>query len=306
MLKGRLGLQTARVPHADRHGLLWLGRGKLTVENGNLTFSTAGTDTLAAGVYDIPFQTVSNILLAPGCLVSHDALRLLARHQTGLLAVGADGVRLYACSMPFGPEHSRLARTHAHAWADADVRLQVTRHMYAMRLGEYLPQRDLNALRGVEGHRMKQVYKNLADKYGVAWEGRKFDRNNPENNTTVNSAINHAATAMYAAARIAVALTGTIPQLGFIHEASGHAFALDIADLFRASHTLPIAFEAVKLAQKTKDPDIERVTRTLAGRTMQKQKLIPEMIDRIKELLEPHAQEDPPADGDLAPDEPED
>ena len=24
MLRGRLGLETARIPHADRHGLLWL------------------------------------------------------------------------------------------------------------------------------------------------------------------------------------------------------------------------------------------------------------------------------------------
>ena len=30
MLRGRLGLETARIPHADRHGLLWLSRGALT------------------------------------------------------------------------------------------------------------------------------------------------------------------------------------------------------------------------------------------------------------------------------------
>jgi hypothetical protein len=29
VLKGRLGLETARVPHADRHGLMWLERGRL-------------------------------------------------------------------------------------------------------------------------------------------------------------------------------------------------------------------------------------------------------------------------------------
>ena len=28
MLRGRLGLETARIPHADRHGLLWLSRGR--------------------------------------------------------------------------------------------------------------------------------------------------------------------------------------------------------------------------------------------------------------------------------------
>lgn len=38
MLKGRLGLETARVPHADRHGLIWLERGELCVVNGCLHF----------------------------------------------------------------------------------------------------------------------------------------------------------------------------------------------------------------------------------------------------------------------------
>ena len=27
MLSGRLGLEKARIPHADRHGLIWLERG---------------------------------------------------------------------------------------------------------------------------------------------------------------------------------------------------------------------------------------------------------------------------------------
>ena len=38
MLPGRLGLETARIPHADRHGLLWLSRGALTVRDGTLRF----------------------------------------------------------------------------------------------------------------------------------------------------------------------------------------------------------------------------------------------------------------------------
>ena len=43
MLKGRLGLETARLPHSDRHGLLWLDRGTLSVEDGCLRFVAAGS-----------------------------------------------------------------------------------------------------------------------------------------------------------------------------------------------------------------------------------------------------------------------
>ena len=288
VFKGRLGLDTARVPHADRHGLMWLERGRLAVEDGCLVFTTAGSDVLDAGAYDIPFQKVSVILMGPGGVVSHDALRLLARQQTGLLAVGAKGVRLYAAAMPFGPDDSERARQHARLWSDPEARVDVARQMYAMRLGGELPpnRRDLDSLRGIEGARVKEMYRRLADQYGVEWNGRRYDRDNPESATPVNRAINHAATAVYAAARVAVAVTGTVPQLGFIHEQSGHAFALDIADLFRSDVTIPVAFRAVRKFERGEGRTLESTTRKLAGRTLYDDDVVPQMIDRIDTLLE--------------------
>jgi len=287
-LKGRLGLETARVPHADRHGLMWLERGRLAVEDGNLVFTTAGFDDLEAGAYDIPYQQVSNVLLGPGGVVSHDALRILARRDTGLLAVGSKGVRLYAASMPFGPDSADRARKHAQLWADDETRIDVAREMYKMRLGGELPahQRDLDSLRGIEGQRMKKVYRNLADQHGIDWSGRRYDRNNPESNDAPNKALNHAVTAVYAAARVAVAVTGTVPELGFIHESSGHAFALDIADLFRSSTTIPIAFRAAGKVRKQPHRDIEPTTRKLAGSTLRDEDVIPDMIDTITDLID--------------------
>lgn len=285
-LKGRLGLESARVPHTDRHGLMWLERGRLAVEDGNLVFTTAGSPHLESGAYDIPFQKISCLLMGPGSVVSHDAMRLLARHGTGLLAVGAGGVRLYAESMPEGPDRSQLARRQATMWADEQTRMAVARKMYAIRLGEALPQRDINALRGIEGSRMKEVYQRLADEYGVDWQGRDYDKQNPEQDDTINQAINHAATAVYAAAGVAVAATGAIPQLGFIHESSGRAFGLDIADLFRTEITLPVAFRSTKRCRERELPDIEPVTRRLAGETLRDDDVIPEMIDKIKAVLD--------------------
>src|ERR1700730_13744415 len=95
MLLGRLGLETARLPHADRHGLISLDRGPLTVEGVCLAFRCAGGGSTPAGRYGVPRQSVSLILLGPGSMVSHDALRLLARHGVGLAALGDDGVRFY-------------------------------------------------------------------------------------------------------------------------------------------------------------------------------------------------------------------
>src|SRR6056297_551251 len=164
VFKGRLGLDTARVPHSDRHGLMWLERGRLAVEDGNLVFTTAGNNKLDAGAYEIPFQQISSLLLGPGTVISHDALRLLARQQTGVLAVGSKGIRIYAASMPFGPDRSALARKQARLWNDENKRINVIRAMYTYRFGESLPDyaRDINSLRGIEGKRVKKVYERLA------------------------------------------------------------------------------------------------------------------------------------------------
>ncbi len=92
------------------------------------------------------------------------------------------------------------------AWSDAaGERIEVARRMYALRLGEVLPRRDLNALRGIEGARMKRTYRLLAERYGIDWQGRRYDRNNPLAADIPNQAINHASVAVTASAAIALA-----------------------------------------------------------------------------------------------------
>jgi CRISPR-associated protein Cas1 len=288
MLKGRLGLESAKVPHADRAGCLYLARGALTARDGTLAFlqgETTVADALEPGDYAIPLQGVSIILLGPGSTVSHDALRLLANARTALAAVGEDGVRLYTAP-PMIPDRSGLARLQARIWADDDLRVMTARRMYAIRLGEVLPHADLNVLRGIEGARMKETYALHAQRIGIPWRGRRYDRGQPMSADLPNQALNHAASAVEAAAAIAVCATATIPQLGFIHEDPGQSFVLDIADLYRDTITIPCAFKAAKLALERPSENIERATRRLAGAALARQGVIPEMIERIKALIE--------------------
>ena len=290
MLRGRLGLETARIPHADRHGLLWLARGALTVRDGTLRFERDGPadskSPLSSGEYGIPFQTLSMILLGPGSTVSHDALRLMARHGTALVAVGEDGVRCYTAP-PLMPDSSEIARRQMRAWGDPDgSRITIARRMYAMRLGELVPHTAIDILRGIEGARMRQTYKNLAQQYGIQWRGRRYDRNKPLAADIPNQAINHASVAVTSAAVIAVMAVGAIPQLGFIHEHSGEAFALDIADLFRDTVLLPAAFKSAKAVMADPKLDIERQARRTAGEMLRSERVVSKMIDRIKKLFE--------------------
>ena len=292
MLKGRLGLESAKIPHKDRAGLLYLARGALTARDGTLAFlqrDAAKTDALSPGDYAIPLQGVSMILLGPGSTVSHDALRLLAHARTALAAVGEDGVRMYTAP-PLIPDRSGLARMQARCWADTTMRLDIARRMYAWRLGEVLPHRDINVLRGIEGARMKQSYRLIAQQIGIDWRRRRYDRANPHAADLPNQALNHAASAVEAAAAIAVASTGTIPQLGFIHEDAGQSFVLDIADLYRDNITILYAFRAAKRIAERPDESIERTTRRLVGKALASDQVIPSMIERINKLFDEPAQ----------------
>lgn len=293
MFKGRLGLETARIPQGDRHGVMWLGRGRLTVEDGCLLFTTVGQGELEAGSYQIPFQNLSCLLFGPGTTISHDAMRIMYRQGTGAVFTGEDGVRLYS-SMPHGPHHAKMARRHATLWADPEQKNLIARRLFQRRFGdaELPPQQDLDSLRGIEGKRARAVYKLLAVRHKIDWQGRNYDRQNPEQTDPLNQAINHSSTAYKAAAQVAIAISGALPELGFIHEDASISFALDIVDLYRDTHVLPTAFEAFKQAQAQAPSDqapdklkVERLTRQLSGKRIKADNLVAKMIDDIKELL---------------------
>ena len=131
---------------------------------------------------------------------------------------------------------------------------------------------------------MKESYRLLAQRFGIAWHRRRYDRAKPHAADLPNQAINHASSAVEAAAAIAVSATATIPQLGFIHEDPGQSFVLDIADLYRTNVTIPCAFRAAKQAAD-RDLNIERTTRRLTGEALAREQVIPEMMDRIKSLF---------------------
>lgn len=282
LFPGRLGIASGRIPHADRHGLLWLSRGNLYIEDGTLRFQTSGSDDIEPGNYAIPYQTISMILLGPGTTITHDVLRIMARQGTLIAAVGEGGVKFYTAP-PMGTGRSKIARAHATLWADEEMRVRIARRMYAFRFQSAFPHEDISVLRGMEGSRMRETYKILADRYGIDWSGRRYDRQNPTAADLPNQAINHAATFVEAAADIAVAAVGALPPLGFIHEDSSNAFTLDIADLFRTEITIPLAFSVA--AKNIPEGVLERHIRYEAARWFKKHKVIPRMIEKIKELL---------------------
>ena len=138
----------------------------------------------------------------------------------------------------------------------------------------------------MEGARVKETYRILAQQAGIRWEGRHYNRQAPEAADLANQAINHAATFVEAAGDVAVAVVGALPPLGFIHEDSSNAFTLDLADLYRDDVTIPLAFSVARKAMDNPHLTLERELRLEAARLFRTRRLIPRMIDCVKELLD--------------------
>ncbi|MFV3076522.1 type I-E CRISPR-associated endonuclease Cas1e [Niveispirillum fermenti] len=280
MLKGRLGLDEARIPQKSRNGLIYVERCALSIDNGSLILHfTEKGETL-----ELPYQRLNAILLGPGSSITHDAVRHCSGHGTCLAFVGTDGTRLYTAP-PLFARDSTLARQQATWWASETTRMMVAKRMYAKRFGETPRTTSLDSLRGMEAARIKRSYEIIAGQAGIIWRGRHFDRANPEGDDAPNQAINHAVTAVEACVAIAVQATGTLPPLGFLHEDSAKSWVLDLCDLYRTTVTVPIAFSCVRQQRDRPGETLDRLCRRAVSRHVRDKDFIDTVITDIKELL---------------------
>lgn len=155
----------------ERVSLAYIEHGRLDVLDGAfVAVFKDGTRT------HIPVGSVACIMLEPGTRISHRAVALAAKVGTLIVWIGEAGVRLYAAGQPGGARSDRLLY-QAKLALDDEARLKVVRKMYELRFGEPAPaRRSVEQLRGIEGVRVRETYKRLAQRYGVKWVGRRYDQ----------------------------------------------------------------------------------------------------------------------------------
>ena len=67
-----------------------------------------------------------------------------------------------------------------------------------------------------------------------------------EDSDPVNQALSYANTILYGLCNAAIISMGFSPGLGFIHTGKQLSFVYDVADLYKASLTIPVAFASAK------------------------------------------------------------
>lgn len=230
---------------------------------------------------DLPATMVACLLLGPGTKVTHAAVRLLADSGTSVCWVGQQGVRMYAHGVGTAQTSRYLVR-QAYLVSDRRRRLSVARRMYAMRFpGEDVSGLTMQQLRGREGARVRRVYRLHSSRTGVPWKGRRYVPGQPyAAGDDVNRLLSALNSCLYGVCHAAVAGLGASPALGFIHTGSAISFVLDIADLYKAATSIPLAFDLA--AEGVTD---ERTARTRFRDVVLEQRLMPTVVADIRRLL---------------------
>jgi CRISPR-associated protein Cas1 len=221
----------------ERNSFLYLERCLISRQDSAITV------TDERGTVHVPAAALGVMLLGPGTNISHRAMELIGETGASIIWVGERGVRYYAHGRPL-THSSRLLTAQAELVSNTRTRLAVARDMYQMRFpNEDVSKMTMQQLRGREGARIRSVYRNVSKKTGIAWNGREYDPDDFSASDPVNMALSAAHACLYGIAHSVIVALGCSPGLGFIHTGHENSFVYDIADLYKAETTIPIAFE---------------------------------------------------------------
>ena len=268
----------------DRMTFLYLERCQINRQDSAITVIDED------GIVLIPVAAISVLLLGPGTTVTHRAMELIGDAGVCIIWVGEHGVRYYASGRPLTHKAGLLMRQAALA-SNQKQHLEVVRKMYQLRFpGEDISHLTLPQLRGREGARVRSAYRRAAEEWGIDWNGRVYDPENFAEGDAVNQALSAGHACLYGLAHAVIVAMGCSAGLGFVHIGHENSFVYDIADLYKAETTIPIAFE---IAAQQPD-DLPAMIRRRVRDTFVQQHILERMVRDIKWLLSDSEGNSPP------------
>ena len=220
----------------DKKAIVYIEHCKIFVKNGAIWKQ----DSLCTESLQIAF--ISVILLGPGTSITHDAAALLGSFNVLISFCGENGFSMYSISM--SPVYNmKNARKQIHL-IETD-KINIARKIYEKRFGNThnLENMSINNMMLMEGNIIKAVYKEMAKKYSVFWNGRNSQFKNIASDDIVNKTLTLCNGALYSVVNSIIYSLGFIPQIGVIHNSGSCPLAYDIADIYKKETTIECAFK---------------------------------------------------------------
>lgn len=259
----------------DRMSFLYVERCLISRQDGAVTV------TDARGTVHVPAASLAVLMLGPGTNISHRAMELIGSSGITSIWIGEHGVRYYAHGYPL-THSSRLLTRQAELVTNVRSRVEVARKMYQMRFpSEDVSTLTMQQLRGREGSRIRAVYRDASKETGVPWNGRIYDPKDFGSSDAVNMALSAGHACLYGVVHSVIIALGCSPGLGFVHSGHELSFVYDIADLYKAQITIPIAFQIAS----EKPDDIGSATRRRVRNTISNGRILEHTVRDIRRLF---------------------
>ncbi|WP_099208403.1 type I-E CRISPR-associated endonuclease Cas1e [Urinicoccus timonensis] len=263
---------------SDRVSFIYVERAKINRQESAITVSDY------RGIVHIPIAMLGLLMLGPGTDISHRAVELIGDTGTSLVWVGERGVRYYAHGRSLA-HSTRFLEKQAKLVSNNRSRLGVARKMYQMRfVNEDVSHLTMQQLRGREGARIRKVYREESKKHHVEWTKREYDIDDFQAGSPVNQALSAANVALYGLCHSIIVALGMSPGLGFVHTGHDKSFVYDIADLYKAEITIPLAFTLAETIEEGED--IERLARLGLRDKIVETKLSQRIVRDLQYLME--------------------
>lgn len=277
----QVGAKKADLPELgriqDRVSFLYLEHAKLNRQDSAIVV------TDSRGEVFVPAALLSVLMLGPGVDVTHRAMELMGDSGLSVVWVGERGVREYAHGRALN-HSSALLMAQAKLVSNPRARVAVARKMYQMRFpNDDVSHLSMQKLRGKEGARVRNVYREESDRTGVSWTRREYKPDDYSDGSPINQALTAAHAALYGLCYSVIVALGASPGLGFVHTGHDLSFVYDFADLYKAEVTIPVAFSVVA-ALKDGD-DVGQKTRLAVRDAFVDGKLMIRMVADLKMLL---------------------
>ncbi|KFK91840.1 MULTISPECIES: type I-E CRISPR-associated endonuclease Cas1e [unclassified Serratia (in: enterobacteria)] len=225
----------------DKYPFLYLERGRLEIDDSSVKWVDS-----EANVVPIPVATINTLLLGPGTTVTHEAVKTAVAANCSVCWVGEDSLLFYAAGFLPTADTRNLKLQMALA-NNEESSLKIARAMFAKRFPDAeLDGKSLNSMMGMEGNRVRALYQQKAEEYGVSWQGRQFTPGKFQLSDLTNQVLTATNAALYGILCSAVHSMGYSPHVGFIHSGSPLPFVYDLADLYKEQLCIDLAFSLTR------------------------------------------------------------
>ncbi|MDZ4141193.1 MAG: type I-E CRISPR-associated endonuclease Cas1e [Methylotenera sp.] len=221
----------------DKYPFIYLERGRLEIDDSSVKWIDS-----EANVVRLPIATLNCLLLGPGTSVTHEAIKVIAQSNCNICWVGEDSLLFYANGQTPTAD-TRNMREQIMLSADPKKSVEVARRMYTKRFPEAeLAGKPLKTMMGMEGYRVRALYEQKGQEYGVGWKGRSYTPGKFELGDITNQVLTASNAALYGILSSAVHSMGYSPHVGFIHSGSPLPFVYDLADMYKEYLCIDLAF----------------------------------------------------------------